>query len=53
MKTGATSYYSLLAILRQEELLEEAARLQQVRQHAARRTRRILGLSLPRLRRHS
>lgn len=51
MKTGASTYYGLLAMLRQSELLDEAARLRRSREPITPRRGHILNLSLRRRRR--
>lgn len=50
MSKGAT-YYTLLAALRQDELLEDAAQTKIARTPTVRRRRRGRHLALPRLRR--
>jgi hypothetical protein len=50
MSRGAT-YYTLLAALRQRELLDDAVHTKVVRTPAARRRRRARSLAFPRLRR--
>jgi hypothetical protein len=50
MPHGST-YFGLLAALRQSELLDEAAQRRRAREHQARRRSRILSLVLPHLRR--
>ncbi len=51
MSKGAATYFGLLATLRQNELLDEAAQLRRVRDHRAPRRGRTLSLSLLRRRR--
>jgi hypothetical protein len=51
MSKGAATYFGLLATLRQNELLDEAAQLRQARLRPSRRTGRLFSRSLLRRRR--
>ncbi len=50
MTKGGATYFGLLAMLRQNELLDEAQRNRLARLHQSRRRTRVLHLGLPRRR---
>jgi hypothetical protein len=51
MNKGAATYFGMLAMLRQNELLDEAAQLRRARQERSRRRGRAFNLSMLRRRR--
>ncbi len=51
MSKGAATYFGLLATLRQNELLDEAAQARRIRDHQARRRGRTFSLTSLRRRR--